>query len=171
MIPGGIIEQMDIEKIRQSYRPLKVRILFIGESPPASGRFFYVSSNMTNHTRKAFEMACGTTFKDEADFLGYFKKSGCYLDDLSHLPVNKLEHKERRQILQGCVPLLGQRIVEMDPEVIVVVLKRLERYVREAINQSGRQFELHVLPFPGVGHQNRYIDGLRGILKKHLGGE
>ena len=29
------------ERLRQQFRPEAVRLLFIGESPPASGRFFY----------------------------------------------------------------------------------------------------------------------------------
>jgi hypothetical protein len=29
------------EELRRKYRPGRVRLLFIGESPPASGRFFY----------------------------------------------------------------------------------------------------------------------------------
>jgi len=29
------------ERLRKRYRPSPVRILFVGESPPASGRFFY----------------------------------------------------------------------------------------------------------------------------------
>ena len=29
------------ERLRRRYRPARVRILFVGEAPPASGRFFY----------------------------------------------------------------------------------------------------------------------------------
>ena len=32
---------MTNEELRRKYRPGRVRLLFIGESPPASGRFFY----------------------------------------------------------------------------------------------------------------------------------
>ena len=31
----------DRERLRESYRPERVRVLFVGEAPPASGAFFY----------------------------------------------------------------------------------------------------------------------------------
>jgi hypothetical protein len=36
-----------LESLRQSYRPQQVRVLFVGESPPAGGTFFYrANSNL-----------------------------------------------------------------------------------------------------------------------------
>ena len=36
----------DVEKVRQSFKPEKVSILFIGESAPASGSFFYTGDSL-----------------------------------------------------------------------------------------------------------------------------
>jgi hypothetical protein len=47
------------ERLRRHYPPARVRILFVGESPPASGRFFYQCSveryEVTEHRRPPFE--------------------------------------------------------------------------------------------------------------------
>jgi len=34
----------DLDKLRLRYRPDKISVLFVGESPPAGGTFFYKSS-------------------------------------------------------------------------------------------------------------------------------
>jgi hypothetical protein len=73
------------ERLRRRFRPEKVRILFVGESPPASGRFFYqADSGLYRATRQAFLKA----FPDlrERNFLESFRDLGCYLVDLCEPP-------------------------------------------------------------------------------------
>jgi hypothetical protein len=76
---------------------LESKILFIGESAPANGKFFYVKSNMTTHTMRAFEKALGAQFEDIDNFHSFFMSRGCYLDDLSLVSVIGLERKERER--------------------------------------------------------------------------
>lgn len=159
---------MDTESIRQSYRPSKVRLLLVGESPPASGKFFYVKSSMTTYTAQAFQKAHGTRFLDNREFLEYFKAYGCYLDDLSHTPVDNLPKGQREEGLNACIGGLAQRIQEMNPDVLVIALKKIEHYVREAVYRSGREPEVFVLPFAGNGHQGKYINELCEIICMHL---
>lgn len=157
-----------IEEIRQRFIPEKVRLLLIGESPPAKGSFFYVKSNMTNFTAKAFEKTHGIAFRDHAEFLMYFKGLGCFLDDLSHKPVDDLPKDEREETLRCCVTPLSERIRTFDPPVIAIVLKKIEHYVREAVNKSGCTPEILVLPFAGNGHQTKYIEQLSKIVSEYL---
>jgi len=142
-----------IETIRKQFKPDPIRILLIGESPPASGKFFYVKSPMTTFTSRAFERVYGKQFKDNQDFLAFFKDKGCYLDDLSHEPVNHLSAKDREQRLQENIKPLSFRIRLANPPVICTVLKKIETYVYEAVRLSGCTPEFYVLPFPGSGWQ------------------
>lgn len=164
----GFREGMDTESIRQRFKPGKIRLLLIGESPPASGKFFYARSAMTTFTSQAFEKAHGVKFKDNSDFLKYFKACGCYLDDLSHSPVNHLDPHEREQQLRENVDALSQRIKEANPSVIAISLKKIEGYVRDAIRKSGRSPEVYILPFAGSGHQNNYIERLASIIGEFI---
>jgi hypothetical protein len=159
---------MNTELIRQSYRPASVLFLLVGESPPASGKFFYVNSNMTVYTARAFEKAYGKSFASTQDFLDFFKKCGCYLDDLSHIPVDALSKGQRGKCLRENIEGLAQRIHEVCPQVIAIALRRIESYVRTAINKAGCSSKVFVLPFAGNGHQNKYIDQLSFILKEYL---
>jgi hypothetical protein len=159
---------MQTEKIRQSYRPNDIQLLLVGESPPASQKFFYVKSAMTTYTAQAFEKAHGVCFVDDQEFLQYFKKCGCYLDDLCHEPVDDLPTAKREERLKESIDGLAQRIQEMNPPVLVIALKKVERYVREAVNKSGRQPKMFALPFAGNGHQTKYVAQLSDILGTYL---
>ena len=51
---------MTTEELRRRYRPETVRALFVGESPPAGGTFFYAAnSNLYRFTEQAFRAALG----------------------------------------------------------------------------------------------------------------
>lgn len=88
---------MDREVLRESYKPRKIRLLLIGESAPASGRFFYQKSLMTVYTSRAFEAVFGKSFPNESAFLDFFRSTGCYLDDLSVVPVNRMPRSLRER--------------------------------------------------------------------------
>jgi hypothetical protein len=68
------------ELLRQRYRPNQVRILFIGEAPPVSGRFFYqADSGLYRAFRETFVAAFPSLQPPE--FLAEFRALGCYLVD------------------------------------------------------------------------------------------
>ena len=159
---------MDTESIRKSYQPEKIRLLFIGESPPASGKFFYVKSGMTTFTQKAFERALNKSFADTPSFLDFFQSKGCYLDDMTEVPVNAMAKGEREAILMAEVMGLSKRLEEYGPEAVIVVMKRIEPYVRLAIDLAQINCPVHVLLFPGQGQQNKYVEKLSDILREHL---
>ena len=160
-------ESEERETLRRSYRPDKVKVLLIGESPPASGDFFYRKSAMTIHTWHAFENVYGVKFGNNVDFLSFFRARGCYLDDLSLTPVNAMPKRERTQKLRESVHLLYPRILEVEPDIVVAVLLKIEPYVREAVALTGRDFRFDALPFPGDGHQSKYIERLSAILREY----
>src|SRR5208283_5674029 len=116
---------MDLEEIRDIYRPDKIKILFVGESPPASGKFFYKGGAMTAFTLHAFVRAYDCSFPNQKEFLAAFKSFGCFLDDLSHSPVNCLKGKAREQVLQDNIDLLADRIRKAEPEVVIAVFRKI----------------------------------------------
>ena len=160
---------MNIETQREQFRPDKISILLVGESPPASGKFFYDKSNMTTFTSRAFERAFNIQFDSTTEFLAYFKSKGCFLDDLSHDPVDNLDSKQRELVLEQSVESLARRLSGAHPEVVVVVLKKISALVREAVARAALRVFFYELPFPGSGHQNKYMDELERILRTHLG--
>lgn len=85
------------ERLRLRYRPAHVKVLFVGESPPRSGAFFYRGdSDLYEATKAVFEVVCRQSWAgDDPDpFLRCLRGAGCYLDDLSHEPISHLRLKD-----------------------------------------------------------------------------
>jgi hypothetical protein len=95
-----------IETLRASYRPQNITTLFVGESAPMSGEFFYQGkTGLRRYMEKALSF----------DSFESFKARGWYLDDLVLTPVNGLSKTERRLQCEGAVTSLAARIAEYRP--------------------------------------------------------
>src|SRR5229473_291781 len=69
-----------VEATRARFRPERITTLFVGESAPDSGDFFYYGNNaMLGHMQRVVDNALG---ESGDDFLTRFKAYGWYLDDL-----------------------------------------------------------------------------------------
>jgi len=159
---------MDTETLRKSYKPDQIKLLFIGESPPQSGNFFYDKGSLTSFTLRAFEKVFDRVFSDTHSFLIFFRSSGCYLEDICLEPVDKLPPKERTMMLKDSIEYFSGRLKEYRPEAIVIVLKRIESHVKTALRKTEISCPVYTLPFPGFGHQRNYITKLCEILQNHL---
>mgnify|MGYP001281287515 CR=1 FL=1 len=128
---------MDFEALRASYRPEHVRILFLGESVPAGGMFFYSgNSNLVRHTCEAFAAVFGTP-RDAHAFPQVFRDRGCHLVDLCNAPVNGLDRVARRKARNAGIPALARNLWELRPECVVVVGKAIESYCQKAVKTGG----------------------------------
>ncbi len=137
------------EETRASYRPKRITTLFVGESAPHGGTFFY-----NQDSRLFYEMQ--KAFKGNALFLQDFKHCGFYLDDLVLEPVNQLEHKPRTSLCNRSVSSLAERLKDYKPEAIVVLLIAIKPMVLKAMLAAGLSYEPYCTPFPGFGNQRRF---------------
>jgi len=153
------------ERTRRSYCPDDLRVLFIGESPPTGGTFFYdASSLLYNATRDAFVAA--EPRLSNRDVLQAFANMGCYLEDLSRAPIDKLPDRDKRQARKDAVPGLARRLRGLKPRVVVVVVKGIQPQVTHALDKAGLgdvQFE--ALPFPGQWGRTQYRAELEDLVR------
>jgi hypothetical protein len=157
------------EAVRRSYRPTATRILFIGESPPASGRFFYCrDSGLYRAMLELFQTADPRISSDT--FLEKFKECGCYLIDLCDEPVDKLPAAERRQAHVEGERTLSTRISRMNPEVIISLARSIRSNIDTAITTSAWQGAIVDVPYPGrwIHHRRKFIASLLPIAKLAL---
>jgi hypothetical protein len=134
-----------VESIRASYRPKRITTLFVGESAPHNGTFFYLGNTMLlRQMKRAVELALGET----SNFLESFKAYGWYVDDLVLTPVNHLSKSERIARCFDARKSLADRIAEYKPEAIVSLLHVVEPFVDDAAKEAGSNVPRHVVPFP-----------------------
>ena len=154
------------EAIRLHYRPAIVRTLFVGEAPPASGRFFYNrDSGLYRAVRDAFHGVDPSI--DDENFLSRFQASGCYLVDACPQPVDRMNHKTRREICIANEPQLASTIHELHPETIVSLLLSIRPSVERAAKQASWQGTFLDLPYPGrwIRHREVFVGKLTPYLR------
>src|SRR5277367_2407972 len=134
MQPGNKSERTR-ELLRKRYRPVRVKILFVGESPPASGRFFYqADSGLYRAVRDAFAIV----FPDvgDSEFFESFQAQGCYLVDLCGKPVDRLPRNQRmRACLDGEVRL-ARILKRLRPEIVITMVRSIAGNVRRSQRQA-----------------------------------
>ncbi|MBV8632566.1 MAG: hypothetical protein JOZ83_16690 [Silvibacterium sp.] len=157
---------MNLEELRQQYHPDPIRVLFVGESRPAGGTFFYKGdSGLARYTKQAFQHAYDLPELAMADYLSGFKAAGCYLDDLCLEPVNRMSASGRRAAWKRAVEPMANRLREYSPGLIVPMLRSIESRVRQAAEKAGLLDRMRpALPYPGMGFHSRYITQLSRLL-------
>lgn len=144
---------MNVEETRAVYRPERIRTLFVGESAPVSGDFFYFgNTNMTRYMQQAIEAVFGA----QADFLSQFKSFGWYLDDLCLTPVNHLKGAARRTACTDAIASLAVRIADYRPDAVVSLLRSIDANVEAATRAAGCPASVRRVAFPGMGQQSRF---------------
>jgi hypothetical protein len=144
------------ERLRRAYRPARVRLLFIGESPPASGRFFYRGdSGLYRAMRDAFRTVDPSI--PEEDFLRAFQAWGCYLVDLCREPVDRLDVQSRRAACKAGEASLVRAMVRLRPDGIATLVRSIEGNVARAALRAHWQGPVLHLPYPGRWYRNRDV--------------
>ena len=162
----------DDERLRRRYRPAEIRLLFIGEAPPASGRFFYrQDSGLYRAVREAFATIDPSVTDDR--FLTIFKASGCYLIDSCVEPVDHLDARSRRVACLASEQALGRQIGRLRPQAIVVLLRSIHGIVQRAAERVGWHGTIIDVPYPGrwIRHREMFLRKLAPHLKDLLGAE
>lgn len=145
---------MEIEEIRRIYRPDDIRVLFVGESAPESGKFFYKADSQMY--RNMEQILGPKLFGCSEKFLENFKAAGCYVDDLVLRPINKTPDHERKQLCERSVSDLANRISDYNPRIVISLLKKIKVYVKSAVFQSNVDVTFYATYFPGNGQQRNF---------------
>ena len=165
--PSIISVKDERERLRRRYRPARIRLLFIGESPPASGRFFYQQdSGLYRAVRDTFRTVDPSITDDT--FLEIFQESGCYLIDACAKPVDHLDAGSRRAACLAGEPALSRKIRQLEPAAIVTLLKSIRGNVRRAAAQAGWRGPVLEVPYPGrwASHRRIFLESLVPQLEK-----
>ena len=176
MLKAGPFEN-NYEVAREKYLPARVRVLFVAESPPNSGSFFYFRrtngrDNLFRETMRALGFwKIGVPMRknmDKTALLGKFRSRGYYLIDVCGTPVDKLPAMLRsKQVRQGLESLI-ERVRRLRPERVLVVKVSIYDKVKVALAAAGLSSRLvnrGPIVFPSHGNQAQYRRQLRNYLR------
>ena len=136
------------EYLRRRYRPEQVRLLFVGESPPASGRFFYRGdSGLYRAMRDTFQTV-DPSMRDES-FFATFRDAGCYLVDLCPEPIDRLDLKSRRAACRNAEASFSKAMARLRPSMVATLVRSIEGNVLSAASLANWQGTMIHLPYPG----------------------
>jgi len=154
--PQSTVSLESRERLRRQYRPRRVRILFVGEALPASGRFFYhADSGLYRAIRDTFMAAFPSLRSSNGKFLDAFRGMGCYLVDLCGKPVDRMDRSSRRCVCEAGEKCLARKLRKLRPMIVITVVRSIGSNIRRAEAAAGWS-GLHLeLPYPGRWHHFR----------------
>lgn len=156
------------EALRHQFRPPKVRVLFVGESPPASGRFFYSRNSGLYRAMRQLFQAADPSITDDS-FLRRFEECGFYLIDLCGEPVDKLEPEARRAAHVAAERSLREKLSRLEPEVIVSLARSIYPSVSRAAAAANQAASIIDVPYPGRWIHHRRVFAAKLLpLVKHI---
>lgn len=157
-------------KLRNKYLPEILRIIFILESPPASGKYFYDETGSTTEPLYN-EMMKALHYKpvDKKDGLEYFKNQGFILVDSTYKPVNKMKNKEREATILSDFRNLIDDLENINGKEsqLFLIKANICRLLEDKLKLKGFRVlnEGIVVPFPSSGQQKRFHIEIAKILK------
>lgn len=165
-----------ISRLRERYKPARIKVLFVAESPPESSddkaRFFYnPSQERWDYMYRAVMQAVFPEFEyrpgEKDNWLRKFQEQGYYLIDATDRPVNHLSSAERRCELNAAVEgkLSEIRGLVASSTPIILIKKNIFAAFRQPLRDACYNV-IHesFLPFPSHGHQARFVAACRNCL-------
>jgi hypothetical protein len=87
-------------RLREVYRPASIKVIFILESPPCSGKYFYDPNGKTGEPLfSAMMKLLNAKPHTKAEGLKLFQEAGYILVDATYRPVNHLIKSQKKEII------------------------------------------------------------------------
>jgi hypothetical protein len=153
---------LQIERLRESHHPGAIQTLFVGESRPANGKFFYDSE--LRPIARWFEDAL--ELPGDGHFSHALQKREAVSGRLgSDADQSQWKGRSRPASPRGRA-CLRERIARYAPILVVAIMNGIAPFVREAAEGIAR---VEVVPFPGNGHQRKFVSEMRKLRSAILG--
>lgn len=163
-------------KVAARYKPDKIRLLFIAESPPhpkdgEAPRYFYFEDITRGDIllRSIMEVVAPeeyAQYKDDKPYLlKLFKDKGCFLIDACDYPIDQYANRDR-YIIQEREGLIERVKTLICPETrIVLIKKNVFRLLYPMLIENGFDvINRDYLVFPAFGNQGKFKQNLKKLL-------
>jgi hypothetical protein len=160
-------------KLRTRYQPAHLDLVFLLESPPASGKYFYDPESKT--TEPVFAGLMRLIREDpptKHEGLTAFQARGLLLVDATYQPVNHINsRRERNQAILDALPELIEDLNRTLPDrrtPIVLVKANICRLIEKPLKNDGFNVSNDgtVIPFPSSGQQANFHRAIQKLFSK-----
>lgn len=161
----------DYLNLRNKYLPKNLKLVFILESPPHSGGYFYNPKGKTTEHLFSAMMRCVLNFAPDSKEKGLkeFRDKGYFLVDASYTPVNHLPRAQRKHIILRDYKTLVKDLRNLigNKKIPVTLVKanicRLleERLKKDRFNVINKNL---VIPFPSNGWQKKFCIKIKQLI-------
>jgi hypothetical protein len=166
------LPRAEYTRLRNPYLPKSPKIIFVLESPPKSGLYFYNPNGRVSEPLFSAMMkdVLEITSKTKDEGLTAFASQGFLLVDATYTPVNHdhLSSQARDALILADLPALIeelQKYAAPGTEVILVkanICRQLERPLTDrgftVLNRGT------IIPFPSNGQQGKFRESIRAVL-------
>jgi len=173
------------EDIRKRYKPTRIRLLFIAESPPPdaqtqSSRHFYRSDKIRRDDRlfvntikalypEAANQTEATIEPQKEAWLQRFKADGYYMiEALEESQIHEVTKQQRQQKIVAALPRLLERVEQIVPKGTAIVLIKSNVFIvaAEPLRKAGyKVLNTELLDYPGRFNQKAYREKLQKLVK------
>ena len=166
--------EKEYKMLRNKYLPSKIKIVFVLESPPAGGGYFYNPNGKTSEILFRSLMNClfGDKYiaKTKAEGLQKFKESGYLLVDPIYQPINKLSDKQKKDLILKNYNNFLQDLhsLKINKNTKIILIKKNicllleEKLKRDGFNVLNKGL---IIPFPMHYYIKKFNNQLRELLQ------
>jgi hypothetical protein len=157
-------------RFRDQYIPTITRFVFVLESPPASGRYFYNAEGPLSEPlfRAMMRDVLKITPTSKEMGLKEFAARGLFLVDATYTPVNHLSEQQRGATILRDFPLLEEALHQYaGPQTGIVLVKaNVCRLLEKKLVVAGFKVLNRgtVIPFPSSGQQTNFTEAVEKVL-------
>lgn len=164
------LTKSDYLDLRNRYIPTGIRTIFVLESPPASGRYFYNPDGAVTEPlfRAMMKDVLGITPSSKEEGLKEFAARGHFLIDATYTPVNRCTDKEKAEIIARDSPALVEDLrnyAKPDTRIILVKANVCKLLTPRLIDADFNVLNHGVvIPFPSSGRQSEFRSAIQKVL-------
>lgn len=166
-------KKADYVKMRGRYLPKKILAIFVLESPPVTGRYFY---NPNGYNTESLFSAMMWLIKCESvnkpSGLTEFAKRGFVIVDATYTPVNHIRNtNERDKVILHSYPELVKdlRTIAKNKQTPIILVKaNICDLLADPLKEDGFKVINNgiMIPFPASGQQSKFRERMIKVLKK-----
>lgn len=158
--------------LRNKYHPRNLKLIFILESPPVSGKYFYdETGKVTEPLFSAMMKLLGYSPTDKRDGLEFFRRNGYLIVDATYKQVNRLKGKIRDDTILSDYKNQISDLKAVNPQKtipIILVKANICKLLKDRLSTEGYNIANNgaIIPFPSNGQQNRFHSKALEILSR-----